>query len=396
MEACLSMSWLWIIYALAIVGILLSQAAVGLRFKRTLKEVPLPEHPPNISTIVPARNEERNIARCASGLIHQDYPHIELVFVDDDSGDATPEILAEYAKQDQRVKVVRTGGKPEDWNGKQWACHSGATIATGDWLCFMDADTYAEPFLISRTVAFALDNQIDMLTLQPWYEMRGLWERIVLPAGLTPLLLVFPPNRVNDPQDSISLANGQFILIRRSTYESVGGHVGIKDRMMDDYPLAENVKRAGYRLFVADGAEVMRVRLYTNLKEIWAGALKAAVEISGGWLASSVILIINLLLNIVPIGLLFWAVLSEQWLIVSVMGTTTVFQVVYYGILRMAGYRLPPWSGITYPLGGIIVMSIILDGMLRLVSGRDIQWKGRALLGCPKPPVKRISTANRG
>lgn len=381
---------LWIAYALFVVSILLCEAAIGLRFKRTFKKTPLPEQPPHVSTIVPARNEERNIERCTNGLIRQDYPHIEFVFVDDDSHDATPDILAKYAGQDRRVKVTHTGGKPEGWNGKQWACHSGAMVATGDWICFMDADTYAEPFLISLTVAFAISHHIDMLTLQPWYEMCGLWERIVLPAGLTPLLLVFPPDRVNNPHDTICLANGQFILIRRSVYDAVGGHAGVKDRMMDDYSLAENVKRAGYRLFVADGAEVIRVRLYTSLKEIWAGALKAAVELSGGWLASSIILTVILLLTVIPVMLLLLAILTKQWTAIFIMGAVAIFQIVYFGIVRIAGYRLPPWSSITYPIGGAIVAAILLDGMFRLIRGKDIQWKGRPLLGCPNPPLGKM------
>jgi chlorobactene glucosyltransferase len=389
MEAAGLMMWLWIIYALAIVGILLCQAFVGLKFKNNLKHVSLPENPPLVSTIVPARNEERNIERCASGLIHQDYPHLELIFVDDDSRDTTPDILARFARQDSRVKVVNTGGKPEGWNGKQWACHSGAMAATGDWICFMDADTYAEPFLLSRTIAFAIECKIDMLTLQPWYEMCGLWERIVLPAGLTPLLLVFPPHRVNNPRDTLSIANGQFILMRRTTYDAVGGHAGIRDRMMDDFSLSESVKRAGYRLFVADGADVMRVRLYTNLKEIWAGALKAAVEISGGWLISFLTVVGIFLLNVVPIAALLWAILSGQWLVASILGATVAFQVIYNGMIRMVGYRIPPWSSITYPLGGAIVTAIVLDGMVRLASGRDIQWKGRSLLGRPELPIRK-------
>jgi chlorobactene glucosyltransferase len=382
------MLWLWIIYAVAIVVVLLFQAAIGVHFKYTLKEEKLPAHPPLISAVVPARNEERNIDRCAHGLVHQDYPHLELVFVDDDSRDATPDILAQYAKQDSRVKVVHTSSKPDGWNGKQWACHAGALAATGGWVCFMDADTYAEPHLLRRTIAFAMARQIDMLTLQPWYEMRGLWERIVLPAGLLPLLLVFPPGLINNPHNTISLANGQFILIRRAVYDAIGGHAGIKDRMMDDFSLAENVKRAGYRLFVANGADVMRVRMYTNLREIWAGVLKLSVDICGGWLITIISLIVNLLLNVMPVICLAWMILTGQWAASLVMGAAVIFQVVYYGLIRIAGFRLPPWSAITYPIGGIIVTAILSDSMLRLVTGRDIKWKERSLIGRPDLPIK--------
>jgi chlorobactene glucosyltransferase len=350
----------------------------------------MPEHPPSVSIIVPARNEERNIERCVLGLVKQDYPNYEMIFVDDDSHDATPNILARYADQDPRIKVVHTGGKPDGWNGKQWACHCGALDSTGDWLCFMDADTYAEPNLISRTIAFSLANRVDMLTLQPWYETQGLWERIVLPAGLLPLLLIFPPHRVNDPNDSLVMANGQFILIRREVYHQVGGHASIRDHMMDDFSLARSVKRAGYRLFVAEAMDLMRVRLYTNLQEIWRGALKAAIEISGGWLKSTLGLSAILLINILPVILLIAALSRGNWPATAILGAVVTFQLGYYALIRMAAFRTPPWSSITYPIGSLIVTAILLDGMLRVAGGLEITWKGRPVMGRPESPVRRL------
>ncbi len=379
-----------IVYAVIVVAVLLWTAIIGLRFKGTLKELPLPSDPPSVTTIVPARNEERNIGRCAQGIIRQNYPGLEMVFVDDDSSDATPDILTKVRKQSPRVKVIHTQGKPQGWNGKQWACYSGAQAASGDWLCFMDADTYAEPDLISRTMAFALGNHLDFLTLQPWYEMRGLWERIVLPAGLTPMLMVYPPHRVNDPESERVIANGQFILIRRDVYDAVDGHAGIRDRMMDDFSLAEAVHRAGYRLFVADGTDVMRVRLYANLREIRSGAIKAAVELTGGWLTSLVALIVNLIVNVVPAALLIWAAITDSLDVMLVMGVTVAFQVLFYAAIRMAAFHAPPWSAITYPVGGLITSAILVDGMFRVATKREIKWKDRSLIGTPELPVKPL------
>jgi chlorobactene glucosyltransferase len=376
-------------YSLFIFGSLMWGVILGLRFKGTLKDAPLPEVLPLVSTIVPARNEERNIGRCAQGLVRQDYPKLELIFVDDDSVDATPDILASFAARDPRLKVVHTQGKPSGWNGKQWACHSGAMAATGDWLCFMDADTYGEPDLIQRTLAFAEANNIDLLTLQPWYEVRGLWERIVLPSAVTALLMVYPPHKVNDPEHPMAIANGQFILIRRKTYRAVGGHEAVRDRMMDDFSLAEVVKSAGHRLFMADGSAVMRVRLYTNLREIRNGALKAAVEITGGWWSSVIGLVAYFLVTILPVLILFVAILANRTSAILIMGAVVIFQLLYFGMMRIVAFRAPPWSGVTYPLGGIIVSAIIVEGMARLASGSEIKWKGRDLLGRPELPVKR-------
>jgi chlorobactene glucosyltransferase len=381
------MIWVLIIYVIAMAIYLAAVGIVGLRFKGTLKPAELPDRLPSVSTIVPARNEERNIDRCASGIVSQDYENVEFVFVDDDSTDTTPDILARYADQDDRVKIVHTGGKPNDWNGKQWACQSGANQATGEWLCFMDADTYAEPELISRTLAFAEAYDIDMLSLQPWYELRGLWERVVLPTCLSQLLLVFPPHWVNNPNRKLSMANGQFILIRREVYDAIGGHASVKDCMMDDFPLAERVKGSGYRLYMADGSSVMRVRLYTNLREIWAGSIKAAVDITGGWVFSVLSFLAVALFNVLPVFFLVWAILAGNQSATLILSVAVSFQLLFHSFMRMAGFRIPPWSSVASPFGGMVVTVILLDGMIRLASGGEIKWKGRDLLGRPDLPV---------
>lgn len=388
--------YLTILYAAGVAALITLGLVNGLQLMGTLTEEPLPDDLPTVSTIVPARNEERTIDRCASGLVAQDYPHLEMVFVDDDSFDATPGILARHAKQDSRVRVVDTGGKPEGWNGKQWACHSGAMAATGDWVCFMDADTFAEPNLLTRTMAFALAHDVDTLTLQPWFELGGLWERIVLPPGLWGLLLVFPPRRVNDPNDKMAIANGQFILMPRGVYDAVGGHEAIRDRMMDDFSLAERVKGRGYRLYMADGTKVFRVRLYTNLQEIRAGALKAAVEISGGWLMTFIAMMINFLANVFPVVGLLWAVLAGEATIAIILGVLVSIQLAFYAGVRVFVFRAPPWAAISYPLGGLIITGIILEGMFRLIAGIGVTWKGRSLIGAPEPPRTEIARRLEG
>jgi hypothetical protein len=81
------------------------------------------------------------------------------------------------------------------------------------------------------------------------------------------------------------------------------------------------------------------------------------------------------------------------------MGATVAFQVLFFAGIRLAGqFRAPPWSSVTYPIGGIITTAILIDGMVRLASGGEIKWKGRDLLGRPdleielpleKLPVRR-------
>ena len=83
--------------------------------------------------------------------------------------------------------------------------------------------------------------------------MLTFWERAVLPLVMLALSVGFSPRKVNDPKRKDAIANGQFIFIKRSVYEAVGGHAAIKGSIVEDKDLAVLVKGKGYRLVVADG-----------------------------------------------------------------------------------------------------------------------------------------------
>ncbi|MCU0494206.1 MAG: glycosyltransferase, partial [Chloroflexaceae bacterium] len=79
---------------------------------------PPPPDAPLVTLLIPARNEARNIARCLDGVLQQSYPNYNVVVVDDNSTDATPAILADYARRDGRLQVVQGAPLPPGWLGK--------------------------------------------------------------------------------------------------------------------------------------------------------------------------------------------------------------------------------------------------------------------------------------
>src|SRR5450755_1315110 len=91
---------------------------------------------PEISIIVPARNEEACLESCLRSLVGQGGPTYEVIVVDDHSSDGTRAIALSFP-----VTVINSDRLPEGWSGKCNACWSGARIATGKWLLFTDADT---------------------------------------------------------------------------------------------------------------------------------------------------------------------------------------------------------------------------------------------------------------
>src|ERR1041385_5172030 len=109
------------------------------------------ENPPHVSILVPARNEERIIERTVRAFLAQDYPHFEVIVVDDRSTDATPQILASI--DDPRLVVVRGEEMPPGWLGKPWALHQAAARARGELLMFVDADIVYAPGTIAAAVA---------------------------------------------------------------------------------------------------------------------------------------------------------------------------------------------------------------------------------------------------
>ena len=80
----------------------------------------LPEYP-FVSVCVPARNEERGIEECLVSLLEQDYPNFEVIVVDDNSTDATPQIIQTLSEKNKKLIAVKGEPLPPDWLGKPFA-----------------------------------------------------------------------------------------------------------------------------------------------------------------------------------------------------------------------------------------------------------------------------------
>src|SRR5439155_14622398 len=182
-----------------------------------------------------------------------------------------------------KLTVVRGEELPAGWLGKNHANAQGvAQAGDASWLLFTDADTEHAPAALPSTMAAARAAQADLFSLFTNVRSETFWEKALMTHVLATVVAAFPLRMINDPKSRVALANGQYILIRREVYEKVGGHAAIRDRVTDDLELARLVKGAGYRLRAADGRELVSVRMYTSLKEIWWGFVKNASAGAGG------------------------------------------------------------------------------------------------------------------
>jgi chlorobactene glucosyltransferase len=152
-----------------------------------------------VSLLIPARDEEHTIGRCLAGALAQHYPQLEICVLDDHSTDGTAAVVASFMP-DERLRLLQGQPLPPGWAGKCYACQQLAAATSGDWLLFIDADTQPQPGLVSALIAYAEQQQLDLLSIWPFLELPTFWERAILPAFYGLITLVYPTERVNDPQ----------------------------------------------------------------------------------------------------------------------------------------------------------------------------------------------------
>ncbi len=348
---------------------------------------------PFVSVIVPARNEERNLPRLLPGLLSQRYPGYEVIVVDDQSEDATPRILAEWSACDRRLRVIEGAELPrhEGWLGKPHAMYQGANAAKGEFLLFTDADTVHDEQSVSSSVAYALDHDVDLLTITPCAELLSPSERLLMPLAFEGILTLYPPYKVNDPASSVAIANGQYILIKRDVYDAVGGAKRVKDKIAEDLEFGKAVKSDGYRLYLANGTHLMTVRMYTNFREVWEGWSKNVVLSFKENPSTGFFSVVGLLtLTVMPFLLVNWLVRAWREALKSgrksdrlAAGWITgiaAWNVVLPLIFRRRADRslgLPVGWTFTQPVGAVIFSLIMFSSLIRLARGKGVVWKGR-------------------
>ncbi len=361
-------------------GLLWAVPFVGLvrliRQKPSLDDVE-PAADISLSVIVPARNEADNIEAIAASILASTHQPLQLILVDDRSTDDTAARMATVAAQDSRVLVVHGGELPDGWFGKPWACAQGAAVATGTILLFTDADTRHTPGLAGRAIAALQADRADLLTLTSHQLCVTFWERVVMPQVMVVLGIRFAPqlvNRATRPDQVV--ANGQFIMVPRASYDALGGHAAVKDRVVEDLALAQRTIRLGRRLRVWYSGTLLTTRMYRGLGDLIEGWSKnlsvGARESAPDWpLARQVAPWLMLGVH------LFWLLplVALAGGIAPAAAITAIAASALFWCVVAVGMQIPAWYGLTFPLGATMMSYIVARSIWR--GSRRIEWRGR-------------------
>jgi chlorobactene glucosyltransferase len=337
--------------------------------------------PPLVSALVPARDEERNIARCLRSLLAQDYPRMEILVLDDQSSDGTAAIVEEMAREDGRLVLLHGQPLAADWHGKAYACYQLARVASGEWLLFTDADTEHAPSAVSASVAMAQQTSADLLSLFPEFVAGGWWERLMLPVIPFALLAGLPLSLMRGarwPRAAVAL--GPFMLFSRRGYWRCGGHAAVRTNIVDDMGLAHQIRKTGGRLVMADGSGLVRVRMYRGLRDLWQGVSKsvfAALHYSWATLALAFAGVGAAFVGpFVFLGVGLWrSETSRAW-----VGLPFVQIVLIWAAALAVARRLRMSQGMAFlrPLTMAVTMIIAVHSSWCARLGLGTVWKGRS------------------
>lgn len=348
---------------------------------------PPPADAPKVSVCIPARNEENNIRRCVEAVLRQDYPNLEVIVLDDRSTDSTSKILHDVKEQAPSLHIISGSDLPEGWAGKPHALYQAANVAHGEWLCFVDADTFLAPNSLSSVFAKAIETKADLFTVMTRQILGSFWERTVMPLVMTALSVGFSPRKVNDPTRRDAVANGQFIFIKRSIYDLIGGHERIKDQIVEDKALSENVKWNGHRLVVADGRQVVSTRMYTSLASMWEGWTKniylglrdhPSLLLLGAF-GATLALIAALFLPVWPLLGGIWFFNNGGWMSLVVIAQALIVwgYLIFIRAIIAGEMGISRWYAFATPLGAGVFAAMMLTSAWKVVSGQGVTWRGR-------------------
>ncbi|MBD2104901.1 glycosyltransferase [Leptolyngbya sp. FACHB-261] len=316
---------------------------------------------PSVCAIVPARNEADVLPQTLPTLLQQDYPGpFQIILVDDRSEDGTGEV-ARSLDSNGRLKVIQTEPLPSGWTGKLWAMHQGVAQAQAEFLLFTDADIAHSPQSLRTLVSKAQKEKLDLVSLMVLLRVQTFWERLLIPAFVFFFQKLYPFRWANNPARATAAAAGGCVLLRCQSLMQAGGLQTISGALIDDCALAALIKRSGGRVWLGLTRDVLSLRPYDTLSEIWNMVARTAftqLDYSP-WLLTGTVLGM-VLLYLIPVLTL------GSWLLMSLA---------YWPTVRL--YGSSPWWAFTLPLAGLLYTAMTIDSALRHWSGRGGAWKGR-------------------
>ena len=347
-----------------------------------------------VSVVIPMYNEEANVDAILAAMRAQTHGNLEVIAVNDRSTDGTAAKLADWQRRWPGLKVVTLPDHPADWKGKSWAMYHGARVATGEWLIFIDADLAVAPGSVAGTAGACSRRGWDALGVLGRMRYSSFLERVTH-VNLSTYYLILAS------ETQPALMCGQYMVVRRSVYEAVGGWKMVYDEMQDDVALPRLLSENGYVPHMRVWLGSHEVPAYRGLGELWSAMRRVIAGGTGFNPAYSAFpAITGLFLHLAPWVILAWGLVHRWWQgplsaagLVLVAAAVVLSSASYARLAHVLGAGR--WMWCTRPLGDTLGVGIHLDAAFRAAFGK-LEWKGVAFgrpRGFPERPEEIDSVA---
>ena len=236
-----------------------------------------------VSVLIPARNEEEDILKLLQSLKSQNYQNIEVIILDDASTDDTLQICKDFSTTDNRFKVICGNPLPNNWLGKNYACHQLAQQAKGKYLLFLDADETVKHNLINNAIHQMVLGKLALLSLFASQITLTLGEKLVVPLMHFLLLNLLPLRLVKlSKNPAFAAASGQFMLFDAKIYKQQLWHQQVKNKVVEDIEIMKAVKQQDFTGETLLANRFLYCRMYKSYKQSLNGFSKNLLAGFGG------------------------------------------------------------------------------------------------------------------
>ncbi|GGK22659.1 glycosyltransferase [Salinarimonas ramus] len=328
-----------------------------------------------VSVLVPARNEEGNIAACVESALASEGVEVEVVVMDDGSTDRTAEIVGALAARDPRVRLETAPPLPQGWTGKVHACQRLADAARGTHLLFVDADVRLAPRAAASLATYQEERGLGLVSAVPRQVMKGWGELLTVPMINFLMLGYLPvPMMRTRPDRGLGAACGQTMLFSREAYDAIGGHASIRHLLHDGIQLARRLRDHGRMTDVVLGSELATCRMYETFDQAWAGFIKNAHEGMASWGQLPVWTVLLGFGHVLP-PLLVLLALAGLAPMAPALGALALSLGIRAAITRATGENW--WTVPLHPATVAVGLAIQWASLLKLGRGSGAGWKGR-------------------
>ena len=325
-----------------------------------------------VSVIIPARNEAHNLPAILGDLKKQSYHIHEIICIDDNSKDATAQIIKEH-----NAKCIMLNGLPQNWKGKPWACQKGAQAATGEILVFLDADVRLSEYAIESLLQ-RFQKTGKPISIQPFHTVKKQHEYFSLFFNLikicaTAMSIIYIKKTYG--------LYGPVFIIPKQLFDKYRGFEVVKNNVAEDLNLGRFYNKQGIAIDLFLGAALIHFRMYPkSFKDLFEGWTKnfSRGSISIRWWILSLVFIWIASLNAIPLEIIYNIIDFDCTNLIILLGIHMLVAAMIYRAAKHAG-SYPFYVCLLYPIYLLAFEIIFLYSIIATFLLKSTTWKGRRL-----------------